>query len=59
MASLPATQDISQEHACQESTELEYPPNKCTGNVVLSEPLLITSKGKFITYTGVVEGKYE
>ncbi|XP_067285677.1 uncharacterized protein [Pseudorasbora parva] len=29
---------------------------ECTGNVVLSEPLLITSKGKLITYTGIVEG---
>ncbi|XP_073671205.1 uncharacterized protein [Paramisgurnus dabryanus] len=29
---------------------------ECTGNVVLSEPVLITSKGKCITYTGIVEG---
>ncbi|XP_048062099.1 uncharacterized protein LOC125277677 [Megalobrama amblycephala] len=96
-------QCLAQEHACQESTGLEYPPSgeglkqmlyylmknktlpaelpqkyitgsmtindipkhlvpketvfsECTGNVVLSEPVLITSKGKVITYTGVVEG---
>ncbi|KAG1958031.1 hypothetical protein F2P79_006441 [Pimephales promelas] len=30
--------------------------SECTGNVVLSEPVLITSKGKCITYTGIVEG---
>ncbi|XP_058614543.1 uncharacterized protein LOC131529049 [Onychostoma macrolepis] len=99
---IPA-QGLAQEHACQESTRLEYPPSgeglkqmvyylmknktlpaelpqkyitgsmtindipkhlvpketvcsECMGNVVLSEPVLITSKGKLITYTGIVEG---
>ncbi|KAL1279050.1 hypothetical protein QQF64_025723 [Cirrhinus molitorella] len=30
--------------------------SECPGNVVLSEPVLITSKAKLITYTDVVEG---
>lgn len=30
--------------------------SECPGNVDLSEPVLITSKGKLITYTGIVEG---
>lgn len=32
--------------------------SECEGNHVLSEPIIITSRAKILTFTGVVEGKY-
>ncbi len=31
--------------------------SQCKGNQLLSEPILITSRAKILTFTGVVEGK--
>lgn len=32
--------------------------SECEGNHVLSDPIIITSRAKILTFTGVVEGKY-